>query len=46
MGRKEVGKDRMGQGCPKNEMGQGCPKNKVGQGSQKYKMYWPSRNAG
>jgi len=46
MGRKEVGKDGMGQGCPKSEMGQGYPKNKMGRGSPKYIMYWPSKNAG
>ena len=34
---KEVGKDEIGQGCPKNEMGQGSPK---------YEIDWPSRNAG
>ena len=37
MGVKEVGKDEMGQGRPKNEMDQGSPK---------YRMGWPSGNAG
>ena len=36
MGVKEVGKDEMGLGRPKNEMGQGSPRCGIG---------WPSRNA-